>query len=170
MIRPGQLALLGVIAGLASALAAELGAFRPADTPPPPAPPPLSAAPTAVAPPNHVGQWVATILARPLFDPARRPPATESGPAIAGLPRLAGVLVGPFGRSAIFAADDGKPLVVEEGGHVRAWTVRRISADAVEITGPAGPRLLRPAFRTAPAERANTPATAGQRIGWSLPR
>ncbi len=64
------------------------------------------------------------------------------GPAAA----LGGVLVGPSGRSDIFAADGRKPLVVAVGGHIDAWTVRSIEADAVEVSGPGGAGTLHPSF------------------------
>ena len=64
-----------------------------------------SALSSAVA--DHAHDWVVTVLARPLFSPDRRPPAdtviVASGRTVPGLPRLAAILVGPFGRSAIFA-------------------------------------------------------------------
>ena len=51
-----------------------------------------------------------------------------------GLPRLAGVVVGPFGRSAIFAVEGSKPVVATEGSHVGAWLVRSIAGGTVEVT------------------------------------
>jgi hypothetical protein len=117
---------------------------------------------------------VATILTRPLLSPDRRPPrgavAAVPGerPADA-LPRLSGVLVGPFGRSAIFATDGARPIVVGEGGRVDAWTVRRIEVEGVEVAGPGGVRTVHPSFPPSGGEP-NRPAAPGQRIGLSLAR
>jgi hypothetical protein len=142
--------LLVAAAGLAVTLSWELGAFAlPATRI---APHPRAAVTTAPpeAAPDHTGEWIAAFLARPVFSPDRRPAATiASTPGVRlpeGLPRLSGVLVGPFGRSAIFAADGRKPLVVDVGGHIDAWTVRVIDADAVEVSGPGGARTLHPSF------------------------
>jgi hypothetical protein len=87
------------------------------------------------------------------------------------------VLVGPFGRSAIFAADgaaDGaaegaRLLVVSEGGRVNAWTVRRIAAGEVQMVGPGGDRIVHPSFPPSPGGPAR-PAAPGQRIGLSPAR
>ncbi len=145
---------LSVIAcGLAVILAWEVGAFAPAAGPiASPRRAAAVAAPEAVVP-DHTNEWVASILARPLFSPDRRPPADGSvvaGAELASLPRLSGVLVGPFGRSAIFAPDGGKPLIVVEGGRVAAWTVQAIRANAVEVVGPDGKRMLQPSFGNMP--------------------
>ncbi len=150
--------LLLAVAGLAAMLAWELGVFAPSDTLIAPHPrAAVAAAPPQVAP-DHTGEWLATILARPVFSPDRRPAtAIASTPGVRspeGLPRLSGVLVGPFGRSAIFAADGRKPLVVGEGGHIDAWTVRTIDADEVEVSGPGGASRLRPSFASSSAVQA----------------
>jgi hypothetical protein len=100
---------------------------------------------------EQVRAWVATALARPLFSPDRRP-ATEPGQqtaAPAGLPRLAGIMVGPFGRSAIFAGDP-KPAVIQEGGRIGAYTVKSIDSAQVQVAGPDGLRTIRPSFQPAP--------------------
>jgi len=92
-----------------------------------------------------------TALARPLFNPDRRPEAPHPDAAPApppnSLPRLTGTLVSPRGKHAIFAVGD-KPAVMREGGRIDAWTVQEISAGTVTITGPDGPRVLRVSFAT----------------------
>ena len=113
--------------------------------------------------PDRIGPWVATILARPLFEPSRRPPAVEAaaGGAIAVLPRVTGVLVGPTGRSVIFAGSgNGRPLVAREGTRVGPFTVQSIDIGAVTILGPDGPRVLHPSFDTAAGTTAGSPAAA----------
>jgi hypothetical protein len=171
MMRLATTGLLAIACGLTAVVAWEVGAFAP------PAnvalPPPRVAAATAqpITPPNHEGEWVATVLARPLFSPDRRPPSEGSvavgDPIPDGLPRLAGVMVGPFGRSAIFAVDGEKPLVLREGGRVNAWTVRLIRAGEVEVEGPGGTRTVRPSFQSSP-EAPNEKGSFGQRTGLSL--
>jgi hypothetical protein len=112
--------------------------------------PPLSA-PSA----DHTGDWVTTALARPLFSPNRRAAAEVAtvggGRSVPGLPRLAGILVGPFGRTAIFATDGPKPIVVREGERVAAYTVKSIEATQVRLTGPDGTQVLYPSFAAAAA-------------------
>ena len=173
MIRIASIALLLAIIGLATTLAWELDAFAPPPAAPGSARPATVIAGPGNARPDHTAQWVATILARPLFSPTRRPAAVKTvadDTTPAGLPRLSGVLVGPFGRSAIFAGANGKPLVVNEGGHVNAWVVRSIDADAVKVAGSGGVRLLHPKFQNAPIATTSAPMGTRQRIGWSLPR
>jgi hypothetical protein len=144
--------LTAIAGALAVVVAWEVGGFAPA--PGPVASPHRATAVAApeAAPPDHTSDWVASILARPLLSADRRPPAegaaVAAGPELAGLPRLAGVLVGPFGRSAIFAPDGGKPIIVAEGSRIAAWTVHAIEANAVEIVGPDGTRTVHPTFGT----------------------
>jgi hypothetical protein len=106
--------------------------------------------------PQDLGQeWVATILARPLFSRDRRPLATpgqNATVAAAGVPRLAGILVSPLGRTAIFAAaNGGKPVVVSEGNHLGRFVVKSIDVGQVTLIGPEGQRMLRPSFDNATA-------------------
>lgn len=166
-------ALFVAAAGLMATLAWEVGAFAPPDHTAVARPRAAVAAAPLAAVLDHTGAWVSTILARPLLSPDRRPPSVASAAAGAGvsdsLPRLSGVLVGPFGRSAIFAADGAKPIVVGEGGRINAWTVRLIEAGEVQVTGPGGSRTMHPSFQDSPAAPGR-PATSGQRIGLSLAR
>ena len=108
--------------------------------------------PARPPPPERRDQGAAsalTVLARPLFNPDRRPPAPPAAPTPPpdSLPRLAGTLVGPGGKRAIFATGD-KPAVVAEGNRIDAWTVQAISAGMVTLTGPDGPRVLHVSFAT----------------------
>lgn len=169
MIRLATAGLVAAAFGLAVTVAWEVGAFAPADRAAKPVPHASTAAVVAPIPPDHMNDWLTTILARPLFSPDRRPPAAASavsGERLAGLPRLSGVLVGPFGRRAIFASDGGKPLVVGEGGRVADWTVRVIEAGAVEVAGPDGDHILRPSFENMPEAASHPPIPA--RTGLSL--
>ena len=137
-------------AALSAVLAWEVGAFAPAQPPVAvPARVSVAAASVPAVAPDHTNDWVNAILARPLFSPDRRPAANGavvSATAASSLPRLSGVMVGPFGRRAIFAAEGSKPMVVGEGGHVSDWTVRVIEAGAVRLVGPGGEQVLHPSF------------------------
>ena len=169
MIRLATAGLVLAAFALAVTVAWEIGAFAPAEHATAPRPLASAAAVVATVPPDHTSDWVRTILARPLFSPDRRPPAQGSviaGDTSVGLPRLSGVLVGPFGRTAIFASDGDKPLVVGEGGQVAQWTVRVIQAGSVEVVGPGGARTLRPSFGTMSA--AGTPPSGPAGIGRPL--
>lgn len=110
--------------------------------------------PTLTPPPEHNEQkeaWALTALARPLFDPGRRPEASltaeASTPPPNSLPRLTGTLVSPNGKRAVFATGD-KSTAINEGSRFDAWTVQEISAGAVTLSGPDGPRILRVSFAT----------------------
>nr|WP_294514492.1 hypothetical protein [uncultured Rhodopila sp.] len=147
------LLLFGLAAGLAVVLALESGA--PDEAPDIaaalPAPPPG----TAGAPDQAVLAALAPrLLGRPLFSPDRRP-ATRTVPAPDAteteLPRLAGVIVGPARRSAIFADTAGHPHVAAEGAGIGRFTVRRIAPGQVTVTSSEGERVLRPSYADARA-------------------
>ncbi|MBP0494954.1 hypothetical protein [Roseomonas indoligenes] len=124
---------------------------------------PVQAPAPAAGQPGRTAEWVATILARPLLSPDRRPaaPGTAAArPADTALPRLTGTLVTPAGRSAIFAGGSA-PLVVREGGQVGAFTVRRIEPGQVTLQGPEGLRTLGPRFDPNRPAAAGTGAPAG---------
>jgi hypothetical protein len=93
--------------------------------------------------------WLQTALARPLFEPGRRPVHGVSAPKITTaprLPRLAGVLITPDHRQVIFAGGDGKPIIVGEGANVEGFVVQTISAGQVTVVGPNGVQVLHPSF------------------------
>jgi hypothetical protein len=98
-------------------------------------------------PEDHTDAWLATALARPLFSRTRKPTPPEakpgSAPALSALPRLTGVIVGPFGRTAIFAGADGaKPVAVAEGKELGPYTVEAIEPGGVRVSGPQGEQLV----------------------------
>jgi hypothetical protein len=97
---------------------------------------------------QHRGAWLQVVLARPLFEPSRRPPAEGPGVTAAapGLPRLAGVMVTATGRQAIFAGSGDKPVILGEGARLGGFTVQSIAAGQVTVTGPNGPQVLHPSF------------------------
>jgi hypothetical protein len=97
----------------------------------------------------------ASITERPLFNPTRRPPAGPA-PVATGtapgdvLPRLTGVIVGPGGGRAIFAGIDGKPRTAAEGDTVGEFKIRSIGPGLVTLSGPEGPRVMRPTYVAMP--------------------
>jgi general secretion pathway protein N len=155
MSRLPWLVLALVATVLATGIVLELGADAPAEdatgiVPLRHAPLARARAPTE-DPVDHTDAWVQHILARPLFSKNRRPTpvvARAGGDTVlASLPRLTGVLVGPFGRSAIFASDSGgKPMVIVEGGTLGPYTVQAIEPGRVTVAGPEGVRQLQPSF------------------------
>jgi hypothetical protein len=140
-------ALVGV--GLAGVIFWELAGAPNGSDMMPPRPRATAAAAAVQVPGNdHLPAWVATALARPLFSPDRRPEAgaTPVAGAGAGLPRLTAILVGPFGRSAIFAGQSREPIVVAEGGRIAAYQVTAIEATQVHLIGPHGTQVMQPSF------------------------
>lgn len=99
--------------------------------------------------PKDTADWADTVLGRPLFTVGRRPPKSSGGGhlvANTGLPRLAGIMITPAGKWAIFAPDGGKPLVLAQGGALEDATVRTIKRDRVVVNGPKGEQVLWPTY------------------------
>jgi hypothetical protein len=112
------------------------------------APHPVSAS-ASTAEARDIDDLADTVLGRPLFTVGRRPPKSSGGGRMAvntGYPRLAGIMITPFGKRAIFAPDGGKPLVLAEGGALDDATVRSIKRDRVVVTGPKGDQVLWPTY------------------------
>jgi len=92
---------------------------------------------------DRTDNWLRTALARPLFSRDRRPtdagPNAGTGTTLGSLPRLTGVVIGPFGQSAIFAATDGgRPTVLTEGQTLGEYTLEKIEPGGVTVSGPEG--------------------------------
>ena len=109
----------------------------------------------APAPVLHGDEWVATILARPLFTRDRRPAGAAASVAASDaggtLPRLTGIAISPDQRRAIFAGgENGKPIVVQEGGSIAGFTIQTIAPGGVTVQGPSGERTVALAFDPAP--------------------
>jgi hypothetical protein len=103
------------------------------------------------------GNWAAAVLDRPLFSISRRPPKVTAGPSEAAPDeaRLAGILIGRFGKRAIFAPQGGgKPLVLAEGSQVNESSIRAIEADRVILASGA---VLKPEFDRNRVPTAYTP-------------
>jgi hypothetical protein len=94
-----------------------------------------------------VADWEASVLARPLFSISRRPPKVEASTGTAAAPdqaRLAGILIGRFGKQAIFAPEGGgKPLVLGEGAAINESVIRSIQPSQVVLASGA---VLTPSF------------------------
>jgi hypothetical protein len=107
--------------------------------------------PSRVSPPETL---TADALARPLFNPTRRP-VSSGGPASADFAdkRLAGIVVSPQQRLAIFAVTGDKPLVVKEGADIDGWQIETITPFDVSLRGPGGTRTLRPKMDASPMLR-----------------
>jgi general secretion pathway protein N len=149
----GLAALLGIIA------LAEI--FAPADVAPPIAAPreTTAAAVSQADVSSLAAAWSATILARPIFRPDRRP--LEAAPAApTAMPRLTAIVITAAGAAAIFVGDDGTAVAVRKGGLVDGQLVRSITAGAVTLAGPTGITILRPQFGAAPSAAPNADAQA----------
>lgn len=165
------LALLGLLAAtLMGSIVLRLSAPETADVADLAAPrrPPLVAAVAGIR--GDEADAARRILARPLFNPDRRPVPGAAGAAAAGPaspPRLAGILVTPDGRKAIFAVDN-RSVVVREGGRIGGFLVTRIADAEVTVAGLAGPLSLRPSYTPADsAASAGRPSAAGTEAGFN---
>jgi len=111
--------------------------------------------------PAETGQWVQTVLQRPLFSPSRRPSQQEAAPT--ELPRLAGIVIAPRGAFAIFSVQGrSRAVVAGEGARVGPYLVRQVSASGVSVEGPAGLQRLHPTFDPNAPRGASAPAAPGQ--------
>jgi general secretion pathway protein N len=166
--------LAGVFVVLAVTVAGEV-ADRPkgeiespaASTQPAPAAPAPSATPTA----SRGEAWSATLLARPLFAPGRRPVPVAASPVPheTALPRLSGIVLSPGVRLAIFEVDHAtRAIVVADGAPIDGWTVATIEADSVTLARDGSQSItLRPRFAGGTAA-ANLPPPPPMSRGESL--
>jgi hypothetical protein len=108
---------------------------------------PGQSAPKAGLQPRAVADWATSVLARPLFSVSRRPPHVEASAGPSAAPdqaRLAGILIGRFGKQAIFAPEGGgKPLVLGEGAPINESVIRSIEPSQVVLASGA---VLTPSF------------------------
>ena len=89
------------------------------------------------------------ILARPVFNPGRRP-ISSAAKNVTGLTRLTGIVITKSAKIAIFAASsDGHPIIAEEGSRISAYEVKNISDSGVTVVGPAGVLVMTPHFDVA---------------------
>lgn len=89
---------------------------------------------------------VAEILKRPLFSPGRKPPEVKvvkaEPPKLQG--RLAGVMLRPDGRIALFTRPGGRPVSVREGDVIDGWTTTKIEEGRVLLTSSFGEQIVKP--------------------------
>lgn len=95
-----------------------------------------------------IHRLMATILARPLFSPTRRPPEAATADdrtetSLADM-RLTGILIAPNQHVAIFAIANGKPFIRSEGEMISDWRIETIAAQSVSLSGPKGTTTLEP--------------------------
>jgi hypothetical protein len=124
------------------------------------------AIPRPVQPPAD--ELIAVALARPLFNSARRPPDSGQGTSSEFRDkRLAGIVIEPDKRVALFAVIGAKPLMLAEGDTIDGWRIESIAATEISLVGPAGTRTLEPtlapaAVRTTESPRNITPRNPAQ--------
>lgn len=113
-------------------------------------------------------EQVAMALARPLFNPTRRPPALVEGKSATELGleslRLAGIITTPGQRFAIFAVTDGKPLALVEGQTVSGWQIESITPQQVSLSAVGGMMTLQPQPGTPAAGAAAPPKLTFDRV------
>jgi hypothetical protein len=96
----------------------------------------------------HLEELLATVLGRPLFSSARRPPQTaandNAGTSDLADTRLTGIVTEPGRSIAIFAVNGAKPLKLTEGEAVSGWRIESITPREVALSGPGGAKTLSP--------------------------
>lgn len=105
------------------------------------APPPQK----AQTPPDttQIDSWRQTILARPLFNPTRRPAETQATED--SLPRLAGIVVSHGRRHAIFMIPgQARGRIADVGDVVGPWRVLAIENGTIRVRGATGEQAMRP--------------------------
>jgi len=140
--------------------------------------PPRAGIAVAHAESNPSSDWVTALLARPLFEPGRRPATEASQPAeqLPAPPRLAGILIAPGYSAAIFEAASGRrAITVQTGARLQGWDVQDITHASVTLTQGSQALVMRPQFATdkdTPQQSDNETASSwrvGQRRSGQLP-
>jgi hypothetical protein len=116
--------------------------------------------------PQQTAKDVATIVARPLFSPTRRPRQTAKSegatdPELSDV-RLTGIVIEPDRRLAIFAVAGAKPRTLSLGEALNGWKLDSISPEEVSLSGPGGTRTLQPKIDTKLVRQARLPAAPAQ--------
>lgn len=95
---------------------------------------------------NKAEGLTAEILKRPLFTKGREPPHPKvvkaEPPVLQG--RLAGVMLQPDLRIALFTRPGGRPVSVKEGQVIDGWTASKIEAGRVVLTSSFGEQIVKP--------------------------
>lgn len=136
-----------IVAGSFGALIAfEVASDRPVSVATPDEHAATAATPASSRPTGGEAGLLSSVLDNPLFSPTRRPqPQGEArGPStLAGI-RLAGIVIEPERRIAIFSVPGAKPVIRVEGESLGDWRIATISAQDVSLSGPAGTQVLEP--------------------------
>ena len=114
-----------------------------------------------------LARQVETVLARPLFEPDRRPPMPPMHPETAApvLPRLSGVIRTPSSATAILQMPDTSTKSVREGGIAGGWTVTQITETTATLASGTVAFVVHTGFAVARPAPVAVPATAGWRQG-----
>ena len=93
---------------------------------------------------------VSEILKRPLFTLGRQPPQPKivkaEPPKLQG--RLAGVMLRPDLREALFTRPGARPISVKEGEVIDGWTISKVEAGQVVLTSAFGEKIVTPTYGT----------------------
>ena len=153
MTRLFKVALAGLCAGLLLIIAAELFVANQEEFQSAEVPPRTPDASKAFRPAFDMESAIAIILERPLFSPNRDLPdptlgwpqreTSENAPPQLGA-RLAGVMIRPGVREALFARAGQKPIPVKIGGEIDGWTIAVIEFDRVVLANDFGSQIVRP--------------------------
>ena len=121
---------------------------------------------------SKIDQLLTTVLARPLFNVARRPSqrATNDSADDPGLSatRLTGIVTAPGQRVAIFAVTGANLLALTEGETVGDWQIESITPREVSLSGHGTAKRLQPkadeALRSSPEGAAQPPTPTFSRV------
>jgi hypothetical protein len=95
---------------------------------------------------DRADRFAAEVLKRPLFTQGRQPPEVKivkaEPPKLQG--RLAGVMLRPDGRIALFTRPGGRPISVKEGDVIDGWTTAKIEEGRVLLTSSFGEQIVKP--------------------------
>jgi type II secretory pathway component PulC len=95
---------------------------------------------------QRADRMVTEILKRPLFTPGRQPPQPKivkaEPPVLQG--RLAGVMLRPDSRIALFTRPGGRPVSIKEGEVIDGWTAAKIEESRVTLTSAFGEQVVKP--------------------------
>ena len=122
--------------------------------------------PTALALPDRpIEAWKQQVLARPLFNPSRRPIAS-AGRESSGLPRLSAIILTGPQKLAIFAGGaGGRSIALGEGGHIGGYEVTDIGSAGATVVGPEGQTVVSLAFDpAAPSRERPAPASRTEKL------
>ena len=185
------MAFVGFCAALAVVVVAEVAWVMPRSDEPHDEHPVDVAQQVAKLAPADIDGNIAGILERPLFSQSRaaaeREDAEDDGDGDSDEPldrRLAGVVIGPEGREALFQRSQDKSIAVNIGGKLDGWTVTEIESDHVVLSrdgkdqtvnlleDKGAPRVVvraKPKVRTKPTSQPARPNVPSGQVRPNLP-